>query len=1843
MLILWLLWLSLSLSSMGQWDALDWMYRPFITRPGQVFSITMGESRSGQPVVIYTFGSQPMNITYTSFEKGQHSMKQEGGKELQFAVSEPVGERLHLVRHLYNYSKQSKLWSDMFIRLDIQIENRTEPVGYYHQLTVDDNQDLFLIETSKPTYRPNETVWFGVVCLQPKHWSLLGGGDFGNASEPRFSIMVNSSETNTVVCRWDDLTASQSKKLSFHVPENSSQGMWTISVNATGRLESTSILVLDREDLMPTIQFHPIRWTKSILYGSFRIGFCANQTDGRPVGGPVKLILCRCTIPMALRHENYPSSSFTANFTEALISRDSCPTEGESTKHQPCAVLDDVIRESNGCLEHSFERNPTVFDQVDSADDSNLIVCARVFDAPTNRFYSFCEQLASDVPDHTTIVVNPFYKYGLPMVGFAKIPPPLVSTNVKYVLEMSYSEDSCKLENKLLDLWLPKDISTHTVLGEEFSRSEHSRLELDTSEDSVARFTVPPIFSDSPMLAAIRQLTQGSFLETTDDDVVKLLPAHETTYEAIQLWPSPLEPISAESCEPIVNLSVIGNTKLTDKKWFIFAISRGTIIELNVVDVDAEGQPEVDFVCQDQDGPLGHYVCLNESDVQNDTIECLPGWQGIGCLEPVCSPHCNPQSGYCTLPYECQCRSGWRGDGCNECENCWDRVCHTPHGLVQWDCESTSNQTLATKAQMESQRSSVHSTKFIFQRNLTAKLPPNVFGELKFVVFYFHHSENGTIEPISTRGVIRRPEFCPRPHEDISIKFDRTHALPGSTVQVVVLSDKSVVDENAVCHVRVWDERLLAQNGGRQNLLYVDAYEKRFKQNSGSVTSQQVLTGQFYDFHTFGFSLGAMPTDSYDGCNIQRNMKHLSEQVVRARTDNWHTDHVLYEVGTPEVLQNLTTDKDRLNWGLRYSFIVPQTGYHLRASAFCYGEEKGVWSSMSMPLRIDDAIGFQLTSVPGLDLLETANLQISLFIHGPFQENNCVRFFVRTKFDDQIISFSGPTAFSSACICNRTVERKFTTQFTAEIPGETLINAELFLLPQNSGCGIKPNSAEYYQTRSIKPMRTIVKRIRVRPGENPQRTATALKCFTTPDHNESLSVDIKLPSSKPDGKNHSDFGPIYFSYSENLIDPILRGFQQYEQRPLLTAYDNLAALSTAIQSLNHLAPYHHHPGTTSQSLVTKINSAIHSAFVRLASFKTYPGQLNNSLMYAETGLVSDPKLNLLVYRTLNHLERSPSARAPSMTVILRSELDGLFREFNTTYAVSDCHNNRNQTLDERGLSFLSQWYIAMKESPYEQSYRERLDRNIEATTHHLAICLALFAHREHSQSSGRLERFQTSTLANLAYALSLIEPNLDSLTEIIDIVLRRQIRTRSTVDTSEQEVHWEESIYENDERSAEQPANPVEITYHAYMALFNTGKNLTELVPIVRWQLKHLSVFGTVSDPIDSYFIGLQLFTFMRHIGILNPTGTKRSQSSYEITLAQEDNFSVPLMGSFNGSPMSFTQGMLTLLDGPSEFVQGMNFTVAPRVSSTGCFSATVTQISCRSSDSIRVNSSTDGFTLSIEESKNKVSNPLGAQVAVCLNSSLNESLQLTVRGQTGWELQSIPESDSFSTSVVSDTEGNVVRFVLTTEEYTGCLEFLYTQTATMLFAHPMKVVAESSNPVRSRKTEAFYLLPTSDNPSDIRPSLSQSHRWTSKQDCHNLSIRPFEYSNAMRNFSGNVTAICKAPVFLFHLQTKNAWLYVAQVSANREIRIWQLQISRLWRQCFVGLKDWTIVSSVTEEFIQQLSLEQALEFISRSPNTLTLDGMEFDALLLTNEDANRCSNLHETKTMIGNSLTYNF
>ncbi|XP_026479763.1 delta-like protein C [Ctenocephalides felis] len=61
--------------------------------------------------------------------------------------------------------------------------------------------------------------------------------------------------------------------------------------------------------------------------------------------------------------------------------------------------------------------------------------------------------------------------------------------------------------------------------------------------------------------------------------------------------------------------------------------------------------------------------------------QCLPGWDGIFCSEPLCRSDCHPARGYCEAPNECRCRLGWQGRNCTECQTlpgCRHGTCRKP-------------------------------------------------------------------------------------------------------------------------------------------------------------------------------------------------------------------------------------------------------------------------------------------------------------------------------------------------------------------------------------------------------------------------------------------------------------------------------------------------------------------------------------------------------------------------------------------------------------------------------------------------------------------------------------------------------------------------------------------------------------------------------------------------------------------------------------------------------------------------------------------------------------------------------------------------------------------------------------------------------------------------------------------------------------------------------------------------------------------------------------------------------------------------------------------------------------
>ncbi|XP_052404894.1 delta-like protein C [Carassius gibelio] len=83
--------------------------------------------------------------------------------------------------------------------------------------------------------------------------------------------------------------------------------------------------------------------------------------------------------------------------------------------------------------------------------------------------------------------------------------------------------------------------------------------------------------------------------------------------------------------------------------------------------------------CRSRDDYFGHFTC---DDAGNRN--CLPGWQGEYCTEPICLSGCSEEHGSCGVPGECKCQYGWQGPLCEEClpfPGCQHGTCKHP-----WQC-----------------------------------------------------------------------------------------------------------------------------------------------------------------------------------------------------------------------------------------------------------------------------------------------------------------------------------------------------------------------------------------------------------------------------------------------------------------------------------------------------------------------------------------------------------------------------------------------------------------------------------------------------------------------------------------------------------------------------------------------------------------------------------------------------------------------------------------------------------------------------------------------------------------------------------------------------------------------------------------------------------------------------------------------------------------------------------------------------------------------------------------------------------------------------------------------------
>ncbi|XP_015257602.1 PREDICTED: delta-like protein 3 [Cyprinodon variegatus] len=126
------------------------------------------------------------------------------------------------------------------------------------------------------------------------------------------------------------------------------------------------------------------------------------------------------------------------------------------------------------------------------------------------------------------------------------------------------------------------------------------------------------------------------------------------------------------------------------------SLRRQTVGEKWSQDVQQDNQSQLDFAyrvvcienyhgedcsayCRPRNDTFGHFNCDAEGNRQ-----CLDGWSGQYCTDPICAGGCGEDRGFCESAGTCKCKQGWEGKHCDQCvrhPNCIHGTCQQP-----WQC-----------------------------------------------------------------------------------------------------------------------------------------------------------------------------------------------------------------------------------------------------------------------------------------------------------------------------------------------------------------------------------------------------------------------------------------------------------------------------------------------------------------------------------------------------------------------------------------------------------------------------------------------------------------------------------------------------------------------------------------------------------------------------------------------------------------------------------------------------------------------------------------------------------------------------------------------------------------------------------------------------------------------------------------------------------------------------------------------------------------------------------------------------------------------------------------------------
>nr|CAH8822138.1 unnamed protein product [Trichobilharzia regenti] len=730
---------------------------------------------------------------------------------------------------------------------------------------------IIIGETDKPLYRPGESVNFRYLALNMKTLSPkstytplpkkklvirrktqlqlidVNRYDLSKLENINYKEIYITDPMDNRVKQWLNISPKKALHLTYPLLNKTVEGKWKVHAVIGRHFKETLEFTVKQYTLPKFIM--TLETPKVFSFGSEYVQYsiCAKYTNGPPLKGYVKSILCACSEYI---WDSEYSTGNDENTVESLVLTRKCPSNGYDIKLRPCVAHNQILH-TDGCASFNVSTKEFAFSTNKYYKQNQIsILCAEVEEDGTGSKLYNClkgDEIKREQPN-LKMEFPSVYKSKLPITGKVKLMHYEKSLNYSVKISVSEKKSQCFWKNneKGTEYYvniIPLNSLKEGVIHIPPLHSEKSiiieaelllmfEVQLPLSQLSSVKSTSKDGRENfSKQISLVKHVnyrfwsgTPGSSHGTPLTNSVILRSWDSISKVYLQLWPS-REKIFT-TCPNTVKLVLLSNTRLSDKIIFIESTIRGEHMKIVIPGVDKMlTDNNITDDCIDRDDELGHYVCTG---INPEEIKCLPGWQGENCLVPICSSQCNPEGGLCIRPDECQCKSGWSGVNCDRCiesKNCLygkcvhgnDCVCGD--GWTGYNCDRKSLvfKKITKENEFNTKGSGVNSAdeledsfipsttsinssqmytkpvRTLYQRHIEFTINGSWGPKFTAIIYIHNQQDNASPEIISTQLTVEQIENCTsnaialqsKSHKS-SIEFSQNIAHPGQNIQMII-------------------------------------------------------------------------------------------------------------------------------------------------------------------------------------------------------------------------------------------------------------------------------------------------------------------------------------------------------------------------------------------------------------------------------------------------------------------------------------------------------------------------------------------------------------------------------------------------------------------------------------------------------------------------------------------------------------------------------------------------------------------------------------------------------------------------------------------------------------------------------------------------------------------------------------------------------------------------------------------------------------------------------------------------------------------------------------------------